>query len=213
MWPGDPRPATRVWATIEANGYALNRWAIGEHTGTHLGAPAHFTPGGPTVDQLAVEHLVGPCAMIDARDRAERDPDYALSVDDLIAWEARHGPIPRRSFVLLGTGWDRHWSAPDRYFNVDDHGVMHFPGFSPEAAAWLLNQRDALGLGIDTPGVDPGCDTSFATNERLSRAGRIHLENLCQVTQLPPQGAWLVIGALPLVGGSGSPARVLALIP
>ncbi len=213
IWPGDPRPAFADLATTEENGYALRGVTLGEHTGTHLGTAAHLQPGGLTVDRLRPEDLLAPAVVIDARAQAAADPDFALSVADVHRWEAAHGRVPTGSVVLMATGWDARWPDPTAYFNPDDQGQMHFPGFAPEAVAWLVTERHVRGLGIDTPGIDPGRDTALQSNRALLHERRFHLENLTRLDELPPTGLWLFIGALPLVGGTGSPARVLALIP
>ncbi len=213
VWPGDPRPAFTTLATIAGHGYALSEIHIGEHTGTHVGTAAHLQPGGVTVDQLEPEDLIVPAAVLNVSERALSDPDFTLSVEDVRAWEARHGRVPPDSLVLMATGWDARWPDPTAYLNADDQGVMHFPGFAPQTVTWLVDERRVRGLGIDTPGIDPGRDAGLQSNRRLLRGRHIHLENLTRLTGLPPLGAWVIIGALPWVGRTGSPARVLALIP
>lgn len=147
------------------------------------------------------------------RGPAAADPDYALDVALLRAWERQHGPIPPRSLVLMATGWDRRWETPASFLNLGPDGTPHFPGFGLEAARWLLEERQAAGLGTDTHGVDPGDDTTFAASRAVLARGGLVLENLARLGDLPPRGATLVVGLLPLVGGSGSPAAVLALVP
>ena len=88
------------------------------------------------------------------------------------------------------------------------------PGFGVDAARFLVEQRQVVGVGTDTLGIDPGCAADFPVHKQVTHpAGLWHLENLQNLRQLPALGAWVVVGVLPLVGGSGSPARVLALVP
>ena len=131
----------------------------------------------------------------------------------MAAWESRHGPVPADSVALLLTGWAERWNNPAAYLGADANGGLHFPGFGPDAAALLLNQRGVAGLGTDTAGVEPGTDATFAVSKLVLSQPRIVLENLANLHQLPPTGAVLVIGPLRLEGGSGSPAAVTAFLP
>jgi kynurenine formamidase len=213
LWPGDPPPEFEDWANIARNGYYLRRFTLSEHAGTHLTAPASFYPSSRTVDQYTPEELVKPAVVIDALQQCQADPDYALTPGDVAAWESRHGPIPADSIALLLTGWAERWPNPAAYLGADANGGLHFPGFGPDAAALLLNERNAAGLGADTAGVEPGNDGSFTVSKLVLSQPRIVLENLANLHQLPPTGTLLVIGLLRLTGGSGSPAAVTAFVP
>ena len=212
-WPGDPPIELEPVASYEQEGYFLRRLALGEHSATHASAPAAFFPGAPGVDEYAPEALVAPAVVIDGTEAAARDPDWVLSVRDLLAWEETHGPIDPGTLVLLRTGWEARWRDPAAFLNADAAGTRHFPGFDSEAARWLVDRRKAAGIGIDTHGVDPGRDTTYGASRAVLARGGLVLENLARLHELPVRGAWLVIGLLPLVGGSGSPAAVLALVP
>ncbi|HLF03844.1 MAG TPA: cyclase family protein [Dehalococcoidia bacterium] len=212
-WPGDPPPEFLDVAQIQRDGYYLRRFSLGEHSGTHLNAPASFHPGGLSVDAYPASSLVAPAVVLDVRTAAAANPDYALSPAHVLAWEEGHGAIPPGSLVLLYTGWQAKWDRPQEFLGLDDKGVPHFPGFSLAAARFLLAERVVAGLGIDTHGVDGGADSTFAVNRLVLEQPRLVLENLASLDQLPPTGAVLVIGRLRLQGGSGSPASVLALVP
>ncbi len=212
-WPGDPPVEFEAWANIGRDGYFLRRFSMSEHGGTHLTAPASFYPDGRTVDQYPVAELVKPAVVIDVREQCRPNRDYALTADDLMAWESRHGMVPSGCIVLLLTGWAEHWNNPGEYLGADANGGLHFPGFGPDAAALLVNGRGAAGLGTDTAGVEPGADSSFAVSKLVLSQPRIVLENLANLHRLPPTGAALVIGLLRLSGGSGSPAAVTAFLP
>jgi kynurenine formamidase len=212
-WPGDPPTRFNVLARIPQDGYFLRGLRLGEHSGTHLNAPAHFIAGGLSVDAIPAQHLVLPAALIDARAQCARDPDYSLSPPDLLAWEERHGPFPPACLVVLFTGWQERWSIPRHFLNLDPSGQPHFPGFSLDAARLLLEERGAAGLGSDAHGIEPGLDTAFSVNQFALARSALVLENLTNLDQLPPLGATLIIGRLALTGGSGSPAAVLALLP
>ncbi len=217
VWPGDPAVQFETTARLDQDGYVLRRFSMGEHTGTHLSAPSCFYADGPTIDAYAPESLVVPGVVIDLRQKALGHPDYALSRRDLREWEGRHGQVPGGSVVLARTGWGEKWDDPaeylGEYLGQRAGPGLHFPGFGIDAARFLLEQRGIAGLGIDTHGVDPGQDSSFAVSKLLLEQPRIVLANLTGLDQLPPTGTTLVIGILRLQGGSGSPASVTALIP
>ena len=157
-------------------------------------------------------HLFAPAVVIDVRDEASKDPDYRLRVMRVEKWEALHGRIPAGAVVLLRTGWASRWPDQARYRNTDAAGVMHFPGFSVEAAR-LLVERGAVGLGIDTLSIDYGPSKDFEVHRVTLPAGLYQLENLANMDQLPDAGAFLISAPIKLEGGSGGPVRVFALLP
>ena len=213
LWPGDPPVEFEATATIPGDGYFLRRFSMGEHSGTHVSTPSAFFDQGSGPDSILSETLVAPAVVIDARDSVSRDPDYALTWSDLAEWERDHGDIPAGSITLLRTGWSQYWDKPERFINLGTDGLMHTPGFAPQAVSLLLDERGAAGIGIDTHGVDAGMDTALAASRAALGRGALVLECLNNLDQLPVTGATLVAGRLPLAGGSGSPACVLALIP
>jgi kynurenine formamidase len=212
-WPGDDRTfEAKVEAMPEKDGYfARSFWTL-EHYGTHMDAPAHFPPGTEFLDQISVAHLFAPAVVIDVREEAGKDPDYRLRVMRVEKWEALHGRVPAGAVVLLRTGWESRWPDPARYRNMDAAGVMHFPGFSVEAAR-LLIERGAVGVGIDTLSIDYGPSKDFEVHRVTLPAGLYQLENLANLDQLPEAGAFLISAPIKLEGGSGGPVRVFALLP
>lgn len=212
-WPGDERVfESQVNATVEANGYFTRSFWMLEHYGTHLDAPAHFPPGQQTVEQIPPERFFGPAVVFDVTAGAAKDSDYCLSLSDVARWEAQHGEVPRGAIALLRTGWAARWPDEARYRNQDAAGVMHFPGYGVEAVR-LLIQRGVVGLGIDTMNVDPGNSGDFPVHTLALGSGLYHLENLADLSALPPVGAQLVVAPIKLAGGSGGPCRVFALLP
>ena len=212
LWPGDP-PVTRHPATtIAGDGYHLNRWSFGEHTGTHVGAPSHFSSSGETIDRITPEQLVAPLAVIDfLPDAADHQAELGTAI--LLKNEEENGPIPPRALVVLRSGWSERWPDQERVFEHDRNGGLIHPGFAEESVRWLIRERNICGVGTDTPGIDPGQATTFNSGRLLAEQGRLHVENMTGLDKVPARGALVVIGALPLQGGSGSPARILALVP
>ncbi len=213
QWPGDPPIEFETVAELEKDGYYLRRFSLGEHSATHMNAPKSFDAEGMSIDQYPAESLIAKAVVIDIREQAAANSDYAIALSDVLAWEEQYGQIPPGSVVLLFTGWQSKWSEQAAFFNPDVSGGLHFPGFGSEATQFLLSQRQIAGVGIDTHGVDPGQNTTFATNRLVLEQPRIVLENLTNLDQLPAIGTTLVIGILRLLGGSGSPVAVLALLP
>lgn len=213
LWPGDPAVEFKTVADIDKDGYYLRSFTIGEHSATHMNAPNSFHAGGAGIDGYAAESLVVPAVVVDVAGKAAADADYAATVEDITTWEAKNGRIPKGSVVLLSTGWAKRWDDPKAFLNVDADGKLHFPGFGGDTTKFLLAERGIAGVGIDTHGVDPGLDESFATNNQVLEQPRIALENLANLDQLPPTGSTLVIGLLRLKDGSGSPVSVLAFVP
>ena len=213
LWPGDPPVEFETVTELEKDGYYLRRFSLGEHIATHMNAPNSFYPQGISIDQYPAESLIAKAVVIDIRQQVGTNPDYALTLSDVLAWEQPYGQIPQGSVVLLFTGWQSKWSDQKAFINSDTAGGLHFPGFSSEATQFLLSQRQIAGVGIDTHGVDSGQDITFATNRLVLEQSRIVLENLTNLDQLPAVGTTLIMGVLRLKGGSGSPATVLALVP
>jgi kynurenine formamidase len=201
-------------ADYDHDGCFAREISLPEHFATHVDAPAHFTRGAWTVDQIPVERLVRPLVVLDvsAQVEANAKPDYSINLADITAWEAIQGHLPPAAVVMARTGWDRRWNSPQSYCNMDAKGIRHFPGFSLEAAKFLIEGRGIVGLGIDTLSIDPGCSTDFPVHHYASGHGVYHIEAAANLEQVPAAGAWVVVAAAKLQGGSGGPVRVLALI-
>jgi kynurenine formamidase len=200
----------RTVVTIEDDGYYMQEWRIIEHIGTHVDAPGHFTPGGRLAPELELSELIVPAVVIDISARAARDPDTVVTVEDLRAFERRHGRIPRDAAVLMHSGWGAKVGDADAYRGADATGTLHFPGFGADATEWLLRRRGIRSLGVDTLSIDPGNSTTFDTHLILTGADRYGLENLASLDRLPRRGATVVVGLIPYEQGSGGQARIFA---
>lgn len=203
----------RTIATLEKDGVLSKAFSMPEHLGTHLDAPSHFERGQKSVDQIDPRDLFAPGVMIDASSEAALDDDFLLAPAHLEAWEKVHGRIPAGAVVLLRTGWGRHWGNVTRYQNKDVQGRLHFPGYSAEAAKFLVEKRKVRGVGIDTLSIDRGLSKDFAVHHMVNAAGRYGLENVAHMDKLPPRGFSLVVAPIKIETGSGGPARVLAILP
>ncbi|MGY1739638.1 MULTISPECIES: cyclase family protein [unclassified Blastococcus] len=194
-----------------------NNVRTGEHTGTHLDAPVHWITGrdGEDVAAVPARRLIGPAAVLDFSEQAAADPDFLLEVDHVREWEKTHGALPGGGWLLYRTGWDARSASQEAFLNADESGP-HTPGISPACARWLAEETPVIGLGVETVGTDAGAahsfDPPFPCHAALLGNGKYGLTQLQNLALLPPTGALLVAAPLPIVGGSGAPARVLALV-
>jgi kynurenine formamidase len=196
-----------------------NTLHVGEHTGTHFDAPVHWATGKDLPDNrcdtIPVRRFVGPACVIDVTAEVAADPDFLLTADHVLAWEAEHGRVPAGAWLLLRTGWSKR-TDPAAFLNVAEDGP-HSPGFDPSASKLLAYERDVLGVGVETIGTDAGqaarFDPPFPNHNIMHGAGKFGLASLCNLDQLPATGALVIAAPLKLVDGSGSPLRVLALSP
>jgi len=207
------KPAFRATtvATLDKDGYFAREISLPEHFGTHLDAPAHFARGLWTVDQIPPERFVAPLVVLNAMAGAQANSDYQVSVEDIARWEQEHGQIPAHAVVIANTGWGARWNSVKEYRNPDDKGVMHFPGYSLEAAKFLVEARNVVGLGIDTLSIDYGPSKDFPVHHYTLSHSLYHLENVANLDHAPAAGATLVVAPMKLGGGSGSPVRIFAL--
>jgi len=150
---------------------------------------------------------------MDVSSSVKSNTDYRVTVQDIESWIERHGAIPSGAVVFFRTGWDERWPSQEKYMNADAGGVLHFPGLSVEAAQYLLNHAQPVGIGIDTSSVDYGPSTDCPVHNLTMPAGIYHLENVANLKQLPATGFSVIALPLKLGGGSGAPARVIAVIP
>ena len=193
-----------------------NNFRSGEHTGTHLDAPNHWITGRELddVSQIPPRRLIGPAVVIDKTAEAARNPDYVLDVADLEQWQEANGPLPDQGWLLFRTGWSARGNDPAAFANADERGP-HTPGVTPAAAAYLAG-TDLLGIGVETVGTDAGqafgFEPAFPCHAAVLGAGKYGLTQLRNLDRLPATGAIVIAAPLPIVTGSGSPARVLALV-
>ena len=198
-------------------GWYWNTLTLGEHTGTHFDAPVHWVTGKDhpenTTETIPLSRLVAPACVLDCSADSAADPDFLLTPEWIETWEGEHGRIPARAWVLMRTDWSKR--DGDAFLNIDDVGP-HSPGFHADASAFLANERDVAGVGVETIGTDAGqaggFDPPFPNHTIMHGAGKLGLASLSNLDQLPATGAVIFAAPLKIVDGSGSPLRVLALV-
>ena len=194
-----------------------NNFRTGEHTGTHFDAPNHWITGKDRDDvaSVPVGRLIAPAVVLDFSAAVAEDADFLLEVDDILGWEQQHGPLPDGGWLLFRTGWDVRSRRQHDFINADETGP-HSPGMSAECARWVAEESPVIGVGTETVGTDAGAahsfEPAFPCHSYLMGNGKYGLTQLQNLAQLPPTGAVVIAAPLPIVSGSGSPARVIALV-
>jgi kynurenine formamidase len=204
----------------QKSGYRLENVALSEKMSsqaseqfaTRIDAPARLRRGTWTVDQIPAGRLIGPLVVIDVGASVRSNPDYELSVQDIARWEQANGQIPLGAVVMARTGWGSRWNSVRNYRNADAKGSMHFPGYSEDAARFLAEGRNALGLGIDTASLDRGSSGKFAVDQYAAEHGLYLLTNVANLDRMPANGAVAMVAPAKVAGGSSAPVRILALV-
>jgi kynurenine formamidase len=221
FWPTEERgfALEKVADGVTEKGYyySANRFCLAEHGGTHIDAPVHFAKGRNAVDAIPLDQLMGEGIVVDVSRKCADNPDYQVQEADFVEWERRHGRIPNDAIVLLRTGYGRYWPDRKRYLGTDERGPgavakLHFPGLAPEAARWLLANRPAKAVGLDTASIDYGQSTHFGSHVALFERNVPALENLASLDRLPERGFTLIALPMKIRGGSGGPVRVVAFV-
>lgn len=218
-WPTNKsfhREKTAWGMTTGGYWYASANFGASEHGGTHIDAPIHFAEGRRSLDRIPIEQLIGPAVVIDVRVQCETDPDYELTVDDILAWESQQGLIEDDALVFMFSGWGRRWPDRARYLgsaDPDDPHTLRFPGFSKEAADFLVNERRVRGVGTDTASIDPGRSRDFPAHRVFNGADVYALENVAALENLPPRGATVFALPMKIKDGTGGPVRIIAFLP
>jgi kynurenine formamidase len=190
----------------------------GEHIGTHIDAPIHWISGkdGKDVSQLDPARLVGPAVVLDFSVEAAADPDFLVDVHHLAAWQDGHPAFPANAWLLFRTGWDQYDHSKTAFLNLDETG-SRTPGFTSECAQYIAEELDISGIGVETVGIDAGnaaaLEPPFPMHYFLLGADKYGITSLKNLHKLPAVGAMVVVAPMPIVGGTGAPTRVLAMVP
>lgn len=198
--------------------YSAFDFEAAEHGGTHIDSPVHFGKNKQSTDEIPLERLVGPAAVIDVAEQASADRDYQVSVEDILEWEKQHGTIPHGAIVLFNTGSARFYPDRVKYMGTDERGEaavpkLHFPGIHPDAATFLSNERTIDAVGLDTPSIDYGQSKDFQSHVILFEKNIPGFENVANLNRLPATGATVFALPMKIEGGSGGPLRIVAFVP
>ncbi len=197
---------------IETDGFYTKQWTFDEHIGTHIDTPGHFSPGMALVDELDPSTFIAEVAVVDISRRAAVDSNATVEVRDLIAHERAYGQIPEHALVCMYSGWADKVDDNEAFRGGAGFPDLNFPGFSGDAAEWLVRRRNPVGIGVDTMSLDPGNSADFAVHIGFLGSGRWGIENLANLDLIPARGATAFVGPVPWEEGSGCPCRVLATV-
>jgi kynurenine formamidase len=221
-WPGFPdENRETIYGYDEGQGtmgkgFFAQRYSLVGQWGTHCDPPAHFAKGKRTIDEIDPKEMILPLVVLDVHESVAKNPDYTVRIEDVRAWEKRHGPIPERAFVALRTDWSKRWPDAKAMRNEDDNHVAHYPGWSKEVLEYLYEQRKITASGHETTDTDPGSATSkedYSLEMYILNADHYQIELLTNLDQVPESGAIVVVTFPKPKGGSGFPARVFAITP
>lgn len=198
--------------------YSANNFSGAEHGGTHIDAPIHFAENRQSVNEIPLEKLMGSAIKIDIKENALKDRDYLISIEDLKSWEtSQNMQIPDGSIVLLETGYSKFYPDKIKYLGTDERGpeavkLLRFPGLSPEAAQWLVDERNINAIGLDTPSIDYGQSTGFESHVILLSENIPAFENLTNLDQLPYKDFMVIALPMKIKDGSGGPLRIIGIV-
>jgi kynurenine formamidase len=220
-WPTNiPFKHDTVFEGINDKGYYYSsfKYSAEEHGGTHFDAPMHFAQGGNSIEKVPVEQLTGEGVMIDISSKVAANRDYQITAGDLEEWEKHNGRIPDNAIILFNTGFGKFHPDKGSYTGTTlggKEGVenLHFPGLHPDAAQWLVSNRNIRAVGLDTPSIDFGQSKDFMTHRILYANNLTAYENVANLSQLPPKGFWIMAFPMKIKGGSGAPLRIIAFLP
>jgi kynurenine formamidase len=206
------RPGYRLETVALSEKISPSKSQASAEFATRIDAPAGLSRGMWTVDQIPAGRLIGPLVVLDVSASVRSNPDYEISVQDIASWEQANGQIPLGAVVIARTGWGSRWNSVRSYRNADSNGNLHFPGYSRDAARFLGEGRNALGLGIDTANLDHGSTRKFAVAQYAAEHGLYLLTNVANLDRMPANGAVAMVAPAKVAGGSTAPVRILALV-
>jgi kynurenine formamidase len=215
-WKGAPDERVKTLYTVAKDGFRINEYCHIGQWGTHMDAPAHFHEGLRSADQIDPKDMLMPLVVIDVHEKVAKNPDYVLAVEDVLAWEKRHGTVPRGAFVAMRTDWSKRWPDDAALANKDAAGVFHYPGWSKAALELLYEKRGITASGHETTDTDPGLATTkddYSLESYILGLNHYQVELLANLDQVPEAGALVWVTTPKVADGAGFPARVIAVVP
>ena len=215
-WKGASDERVTTLYTVEKDGFHIDEFCHIGQWGTHVDPPAHFHAGLRSLDQIDPSEMVMPLVVLDVHQKVAKNPDYVLSLEDVRAWERRHGRIPKGAFVAMRTDWSKRWPDDAALANRDPAGVYHYPGWSLAVLKLLYEQRRITASGHETTDTDPGLATTkedYSLESYILQTNHYQIELLANLDQVPEAGGIAIVSFPKPRDGSGFPARVIAVVP
>ena len=198
--------------TFEKDNVSVREYKMVSQYGTHIDPPGHFVQGARVLHEIGLKECAFPLCVIDMSVKAAQNPDYAMTVADLLEWEEKHGKIPENSFVAMRTDWSKKEGAA--FFNKDANGDPHYPGWSIDALKFLCEERSVGAIGHEPPDTDPaeGNKTAlWAAEIYLLKQDKYQVEMLKNLDKLPAAGAIIFISFPNVLNAPGFTARCFAI--
>lgn len=212
----NPLQETEI-SNIDKDGVESIEYTIGSSHGTHIDAPSHFAKGKRNLSDISQKERVLPLYVMDITDKVKETPGYAVTVDDIKAFEAEYGELPEESLVALSSGWYKRFDDPEKFTNKDDSGVEHTPGWSIPALDYLSNTRNVTAIGHETLNTDSGVEAARAgfldAQNYWLHEDKFQVELLANLDKLPAVGSIIVVAVPHIKESPGFPAEVYAIIP
>ncbi|MGO9060468.1 MAG: cyclase family protein [Candidatus Binataceae bacterium] len=199
--PGTGRPYT-----VDKDGFRAFFYSMVGQYGTHIDPPAHFDADGVTMDEIPVKQMILPLVVFDITPILRKDPNHALTVDDIKNWEHRHGRVPPGAFAAVRTDMYKDWTTnPERFKRYP------FPAWSLEAIKFLYEQRGVVANGHES--MDTDTTAHLDSEAWLLKHGHWQIEVMANLDQVPATGALIVVSWPKPEHGLGFPARAFAILP
>lgn len=222
VWSGIPAGSVEVSKTVFDWGNPMLECLIqtfkfpGQY-GTHIDFPGHFVKDMPLSEAFGAQQMLFPLCVIDITAKVAEDVHYAVTVEDIKAYEAEYGAIPDGAFVALRTDWYKNWPDMDKLSGIAADGSENFPGWSLPALQYIYEERNAAANGHETLDTDASAEAAKAGDLACERyvlgKGKLQIEVLQNLDRVAPAGALLVAAWTRIEGATGLPARVLAITP
>ena len=215
-WPGFPAEDRKTIYTYEKDGFFAELFTHVGQYGTHCDPPGHFHKGLRMIDEIPVEQMILPLVVIDCSQKVAANPDYQLVLGDVQAWEKKHGRIPAGSFVAMRSDWYKRFSDFDAFYNKDENGQSHYPGWTIEALKFLFDERAVMAIGhepIDADAAVAQKEGFFSCESYVLSTNRFQIELIANLDKVPEAGALVICTWPKPKSGSGFPARLFAILP
>ncbi len=204
-------------SNIDKDGVESIEYTIGSSHGTHIDAPSHFVKGKRNLSEVSQKERVLPLYVMHIEDKVKEEPGYAVTVDDIKAFEAEYGELPEESLVALSTGWYKRFDDPEKFTNTDENDVEHTPGWSIPALEYLSHTRNVTAIGHETLNTDSGVEAAEAgfldAQNYWLHEDKFQVELLANLDKVPAVGSIIYIGVPHIKDSPGFPAEIYAVIP
>jgi kynurenine formamidase len=181
---------------------------------TRIIAPDALIPGTWAAGQIPPERLVAPLVVLDlnAALNGAIDDSPQIFLDDIAAWEARHGMIPQGAVVAIRRAGARDDTTKDdttkNNLSTTALSTTPFP-IARDAAMFLVEARYTIGFAVETP-VNLTSDRTLA--RQLALHGSYVVEGAARFTSLPATGSLIIVAPAKNKKPGEAPVRILAMV-